>query len=53
MKPRWLRAMIAIPSPGFTPSSASARASALERACISAKVSEPRSSIEHRLVGVA
>ena len=45
MKPRWLRAMIAIPSPARTPWFASARASAFERRCSAAKLIVPASSI--------
>src|SRR3954451_15478120 len=44
MKPRWLRHMIATPSPSPTPPSASPRAIALERECTSEKLSVPASS---------
>ena len=44
-QPRWLRHMIATPSPGRTPSAASAWASAFERSCTARKVSVPASSI--------
>src|SRR3954451_5475405 len=45
MKPRWLRHMIPMPSPGPIPISAKAWARALVRRCTRSKVSEPRSSI--------
>jgi hypothetical protein len=45
MKPRWLRHMIAMPSPTPTPSAAIARATAFERSCISRNVTVPESSI--------
>ena len=44
MKPRWLRHMIATPSPSRIPSSASAWASALVRSCTSRNVTVPSSS---------
>src|SRR3954453_1668538 len=44
MKPRWLRHMIATPSPSPTPPSSSPRAIALERECTSEKLSVPASS---------
>ena len=43
-KPRWLRHMIATPSPGPTPRVRSASASRLLRSCSSPKVSSPSSS---------
>jgi hypothetical protein len=45
MKPRWLRHMIATPSPTPIPSAASAWASAFERSWTSRKVSVPESSM--------
>ena len=44
MKPRWLRHMIATPSPGPMPASRKACASAFVRRWISRKVSVPASS---------
>ena len=52
MKPRWLRHMIATPSPSPTPPAARPRASAFERRCTSAKVEGPGLVHDHRLVGV-
>jgi hypothetical protein len=45
MKPRWLRHMIAMPSPAPIPSFASSLARALVRSCTSEKVSVPSSSM--------
>ena len=52
-KPRWLRHMIATPSPSLTPSSASAWASALVRSWTSLKVSVPSSSMIAGSSGIA
>src|ERR1700710_1905272 len=45
MKPRWLRHITPIPSPGPIPIAAKELASALDRRCTRWKLSEPRSSI--------
>ena len=45
IQPRWLRHMIATPSPSSIPSACSARASALVRSSSSLKLSVPSSSI--------
>jgi len=45
MKPRWLRARIATPSPARTPARASALARRFVRLCTCANVSVPASSI--------
>ena len=45
MKPRWLRHMMATPSPSLTPASESEWASALVRRWTSSKVSVPSSSM--------